>query len=65
MIILFGQDWLYSDQIICPVTTVGLSSQNRLLIISHVERGDCIRIISARELTPRERRQYEEASSNG
>ena len=45
--------------------TVGLSSQNRLLIISHVERGDCIRIISARELTPREKRQYEEASWNG
>jgi len=45
--------------------TVGLSSQNRLLMIAHVERGDCIRIISARELTPRERRQYEEASSNG
>jgi uncharacterized DUF497 family protein len=45
--------------------TVGLSSQNRLLMIAHVERGDCIRIISARELTPRERRQYEEASWNG
>jgi uncharacterized DUF497 family protein len=45
--------------------TVGLSSQNLLLMIAHVERGDCIRIISARELTPRERRQYEEASRNG
>jgi len=45
--------------------TVGLSSQNRLLIVSHAERGDCIRIISARELTPSERRQYEEASWNG
>ena len=42
-----------------------LSSQNRLLMIAHAERGDCIRIISARELTSRERRQYEEASSNG
>jgi uncharacterized protein len=41
--------------------TVGLSSQDRLLMIAHAERGDCIRIISARELTPRERRQYEEA----
>jgi uncharacterized protein len=47
------------------VITVGLSSRNRLLIVSHVERGDCIRIISARELTPREKRQYEEASWNG
>ena len=45
--------------------TVGLSSQDRLLMIAHVDRGDCIRIISARELTPRERRQYEEASWNG
>jgi uncharacterized DUF497 family protein len=27
--------------------TVGLSSQNRLLMIAHAERGDCIRIISA------------------
>ncbi len=45
--------------------TVGVSSQNRLLMIAHMERGDCIRIISARELTPRERRQYEEAGWNG
>ncbi len=45
--------------------TVGLSSQNRLLMIAHAERGDSIRIISARELTPKERRQYEEASWNG
>lgn len=41
--------------------TVGMSSQNRPLIVAHADRGDCIRIISARELTPRERRQYEEA----
>jgi len=45
--------------------TVGLSSQNRLLMVAHTERGDLIRIISARELTPRERRQYEEANRNG
>ena len=45
--------------------TVGLSSQNRLLMIAHAERGDSIRIISARELTSRERRQYGEASWNG
>jgi uncharacterized DUF497 family protein len=41
--------------------TVGPSSQNRLLLVAHAERGECIRIISARELTPSERRQYEEA----
>jgi uncharacterized DUF497 family protein len=45
--------------------TVGMSSQNRLLMIAHTERGDTIRIISARELTPMERRQYEEAGWNG
>lgn len=44
--------------------TVGISSQNRLLMVAHTERGDLIRIISARELTPRERRQYEEADWN-
>ena len=42
--------------------TVGVSSQDRLLLVAHVERGDRIRIISARELTPRERKQYEEES---
>jgi uncharacterized DUF497 family protein len=45
--------------------TVGLSSHNRLLMVAHTERGDSIRIISARELTPREKRQYEQASWNG
>jgi uncharacterized DUF497 family protein len=41
--------------------TIGVSNQNRLLIVAHADRGDCMRIISARELTPRERKQYEEA----
>ena len=44
--------------------TVGSSNHNRLLMIAHTERGDAIRIISARELTPRERRQYEEGNWN-
>lgn len=39
--------------------TIGLSSRYRLLIVAHTERGDCVRIISARELTRRERKQYE------
>lgn len=42
--------------------TIGLSSRNRLLMVAHTERGDAIRIISARELTHRERRQYEEGN---
>jgi uncharacterized DUF497 family protein len=39
---------------------VGMSKQMRLLIVSFVERGERVRIISARELTPSERRAYEE-----
>lgn len=39
---------------------VGHSTENRLLIISYTEKDDdTIRIISARETTPRERRKYE------
>ena len=40
--------------------TIGWSNQRRLLIISHTDRGDRIRIISARELTKAERKVYEE-----
>src|SRR4051794_23864640 len=38
----------------------GLSSRSRLLLVSFVERGDVVRIISARPLTRYERRLYEE-----
>jgi hypothetical protein len=38
----------------------GVSTGGRLLIVAHVERGDTIRIISARRATPGERRIYEE-----
>ena len=40
--------------------TVGLSQRGRLLMMAHTERGDRIRIISARTLTRTERAQYEE-----
>ncbi len=39
---------------------VGSSNRGRFFIVSHTERGDRIRVISARELTPRERKAYEE-----
>jgi hypothetical protein len=39
--------------------TVGLSSSGRLLMVAHAERGDRTRIISARTLTAREKRAYE------
>jgi uncharacterized DUF497 family protein len=40
--------------------TFGLSSRGRLLVISHAERGETIRIISARRVTKQERKIYEE-----
>jgi uncharacterized DUF497 family protein len=43
-----------------PDHLVGLSVRNRLLVVSHVERGDEIRLISARLASRRERRNYEE-----
>ena len=41
---------------------IGESIQRRLLVVVHTERGDNIRIISARAATPRERRAYEKGS---
>lgn len=40
--------------------TIGLSHSRRLVIMSHTNRGDRIRIISAREATRKERKYYEE-----
>lgn len=40
--------------------TIGRSDRDRLLLVAHTERGDRIRIISARELTRSEREAYEE-----
>jgi len=39
---------------------VGESDQRRLLIVSYTERGNSIRIISAREVTGSEREVYQE-----
>ena len=39
---------------------VGMSARQRVLIVSYTERGDVIRIISAREAEPKEIRIYEE-----
>ncbi|MBD2005217.1 MULTISPECIES: BrnT family toxin [Cyanophyceae] len=39
---------------------VGESNQGRLLIVSYTERGDSIRVISARVVTRSEREVYEE-----
>ena len=40
--------------------TFGVSTSGRLLVVAHTERGDTIRIISARPATPGERKIYEE-----
>jgi hypothetical protein len=40
--------------------TLGVSSSGRLLVVAHTERGEVLRIISARLATKRERRIYEE-----
>jgi uncharacterized DUF497 family protein len=39
--------------------TVGYSSQGRLFVISYTERGDAIRIISARSATMLEKKRHE------
>ena len=39
---------------------IGFSNRERLLVVVHVDRGDNIRIISARRATRYERRTYEE-----
>lgn len=41
---------------------IGLSVTGRILILTHTERQDKIRIISCRKATARERRFYEEGS---
>jgi hypothetical protein len=36
-----------------------MSQKNRVLVVVHTERGDNIRIISARKATKKERKSYE------
>jgi uncharacterized DUF497 family protein len=39
--------------------TVGMDALGRILVVVYTWRGDCVRLISARKATPRERQQYE------
>ena len=41
---------------------LGQSHQRKLLVVVHTERGDNIRIISARRSNRRERKSYEESN---
>jgi len=42
--------------------TMGTSLEGRLLVVSHTDREDRLRIISAREASRRERRDYEDGN---
>ena len=39
--------------------TIGYSSSNRLIVVAHADRGERVRIITARVAEPKERRKYE------
>ncbi len=39
--------------------SIGRSGEGRLLVVAYTEREERIRIISAREATPKERKQHE------
>lgn len=43
---------------------VGMSAHSRILVVSHTEGNDTIRIINARTATRRERKFYEEDESS-
>ena len=42
--------------------TMGRTPEGRLLLVVHTDRGDTIRIISARDATRRERKDYEDGN---
>jgi uncharacterized DUF497 family protein len=58
---LTGYDPAHSDDEDRYIT-MGTSAAGRLLIVSHTDRSDNVRIISAREASRRERRDYEDGS---
>ena len=43
--------------------TIGNTGVQRIVLVSHCQRGDRTRIISARKATRKERKQYEEGIS--
>ena len=44
--------------------TIGMSDRSRSLMVAYLERGERIRIMSARSLTKAERKAYEEANGS-
>jgi uncharacterized protein len=53
-------DPLHSQAAESRFVLIGRSRAGRLLVVVHVERGDTLRIISARTATRHERKAYEE-----
>ena len=45
--------------------TIGRSGRQQVVFVSHCQRGNRIRLISARKTTRGERKQYEEAIDKG
>lgn len=43
---------------------IGESAQKRLLVVVHTDRGEKVRLISARLAKPSERRDYEKSKEN-
>ena len=60
MLSLTIYDPLHSDEEDRFVLVGRSASGNRLLVVVHTERGDRVRIISARKATKNERAQYED-----
>jgi len=45
--------------------TIGQSANSRLIVVVHADRGDDIRVISARRATTREKKKYAEGKEEG
>ena len=59
-ILSFTYDYEVHSQVERRHATLGMSRRGRVLVVAHTMRGDQVRVISAREATPHERRWYEE-----
>lgn len=53
---LDAPDLLYEDRFVI----IGMSHRSRVLFVVHAERGERIRLISARKASPAQRKKYEE-----
>lgn len=58
--LVVGEDTLHADDEI-RFYALGQTDAGRRLFLVYTLRGESIRVISAREMTPRERRRYEHA----